>query len=28
MNQRPIMQKIAADRKENTRLYAEKNAKR
>jgi glutathione S-transferase len=28
MNQRPAMQKIAADRKENTRLYAEKNAKR
>ena len=28
MNQRPIMQKIAVDRKENTRLYAEKNAKR
>jgi glutathione S-transferase len=28
MNQRPVMQKIAADRKENTRLYAEKNAKR
>jgi glutathione S-transferase len=28
MNQRPNVQKIAADRKENTRLYAEKNAKR
>jgi glutathione S-transferase len=28
MSQRPIVQKIAADRKENTRLYAEKNAKR
>jgi len=28
MNQRPIMQRIAADRKENTRLYTEKNAKR
>jgi glutathione S-transferase len=28
MNQRANVQKIAADRKENTRLYAEKNAKR
>jgi glutathione S-transferase len=28
MNQRPTVQKIAADRKENTRLYAEKTAKR
>jgi len=28
MNQRPVMQKIAADRKENTRLYAEMKAKR
>jgi glutathione S-transferase len=28
MNQRPTVQKVAADRKENARLYAEKNAKR
>ena len=28
MSQRPTVQKIAADRKENTRLYAEKMAKR
>lgn len=28
MNQRPSVQKVAADRKENTRLNAEKNAKR
>jgi glutathione S-transferase len=28
MNQRPVMQKIIADRKENTKLYAEKTAKR
>lgn len=28
MNQRPAVQKIAADRKENTRLYAEKTAKK
>jgi glutathione S-transferase len=26
MNQRPVMQKIAADRKENARLYAQKTA--
>jgi glutathione S-transferase len=28
MNERPVMQKITVDRKENTRLYAEKTAKR
>lgn len=28
MNQRPAVQKIAADRKENTKLYAEKTAKK
>jgi glutathione S-transferase len=28
MGQRPTVQRIAADRKENTRLYAEKTAKK
>jgi glutathione S-transferase len=28
MNQRPVMQKIAVDRKENTKLYAEMKSKR